>query len=189
MINFYAFKQIKLLLVSDLPLTKIKAKYGSNFEIITTIKDKTALEIVTQRTLRSLPNYIVEEKFAKIKIVTEESRRKMALAKLGKARDEETKRKISQTMKGKSNFQGKRHSEDSKKKQARAKINNQNTKNMYWAHNPRTDEEKRIKDRNKLPANFILGRDYYSTESGLYAFKISTKSPKGKQPNKDRSFY
>jgi hypothetical protein len=110
----------------------------------------------------------------------------MSQAKLGKRRDEETKKRISNTMKGKSNFEGKRHSWESKEKIGEKLMGNHNVRDTYWIHNPRTDKERRVKERHNLARDYQLGRDYYSTEAGLYCFreiKKPTNSPKEIQTN------
>lgn len=91
---------------------------------------------------------------------SDETKEKMRQAKLGKSRDEETKLKISQTMKGKSNFEGKRHTEETKRKMALRKLNNKHAEGLFWAHNPDTDEEIRVKSRHNLPEGYVLGRKY-----------------------------
>jgi hypothetical protein len=100
--------------------------------------------------------------------MSEETRRKMSEAKMGKPRDKATKLKISAGLKGKSNFQGKKHSADTKDVMAEKKLGNQHTKYSYWAYDPKTDKETRVKDRNNLPPGYTLGRDYDSIEVGLY---------------------
>jgi len=100
--------------------------------------------------------------------MSEETRRKMSEAKMGKPRDETTRQKISAGLKGKSNFQGKKHSADTKDVMAEKKLGNQHTKDSYWAYDPKTDKETRVRDRNNLPPGYQLGRDYDSIEVGLY---------------------
>jgi hypothetical protein len=92
----------------------------------------------------------------------------MSEAKMGKPRDEATRQKISAGLKGRSNFQGKRHTADTKDVMAEKKLGNQHTKDSYWAYDPKTDKETRVRDRNHLPPGYTLGRDYDSIEVGLY---------------------
>ena len=99
----------------------------------------------------------------------------MSEAKMGKPRDEATRQKISRGLKGRSNFQGKHHNYETKEIMAEKKIGNKHTKDTYWAHDPRSDKETRVKDMHRLPYGYQLGRDYYSTEAGLYYFRKNTK--------------
>ena len=99
----------------------------------------------------------------------------MAEAKLGRKLDEEVKNKISRTMKGKSNFHGKRHSEESKQAIGAKQIGNSNVKDRYWAHDPRSDSEIRVKSRLNIPVGYSQGRDYYSIEP-LISYAKSRRS-------------
>jgi len=172
MIHFYCYVTLKKIIVSDLPADRVKVKYGYRYELLNSVKDKDAVDFIKTRLLRSYHGYEFIELFQKEKKpVTEEARRKMSLAKLGKPRDETTRQKISKGLKGRSNFQGKKHNPETKEIMSEKKIGNDHAKELYWAHDPRGSKETRVKDRNDLPQGFALGRDYYSTEAGLYHFK------------------
>jgi hypothetical protein len=175
MIHFYCFNKIKTILISDLPVDKVRVKYGYQYEVINSIKDKSVLDIIKARTLRQYKDYVLIEWEEKVKKTrrpaTDETKLKMSQAKLGKRRDEETKKRISNTMKGKSNFEGKRHSWESKEKIGEKLMGNHNVRDTYWIHNPRTDKERRVKERHNLARDYQLGRDYYSTESMILSTK------------------
>lgn len=171
MIHFYLLAADKKIVASDLPLEKIKKKLGSRFEIINSIKDKSVLDVIKVRVLRGYPNFSYEEIFQVSKTFSEETKKKISESKLGKPRDELTRRKISLALKGRSNFQGKRHSDDTKSVMSEKKLGNQHTKDTLWAHDPRSDKETRVRDRKDVPNGYSLGRDYYSTEAGMYYFK------------------
>ena len=176
MIHFYCYVTLKKIIVSDLPADKVKDKYGYRYELLNSIKDIDAVDFIKLRLLRSYSGYEFIDLFQKEKkTVTEEARRKMSLAKLGKPRDEATRQKISIGLKGRSNFQGKKHNLETKEIMAEKKLGNDHAKELYWAHDPRGSKETRVKDRNDLPQGFALGRDYYSTEPGLYYFKIKNE--------------
>jgi hypothetical protein len=176
MIHFYCYVTLKKIIVSDLPAVKVKAKYGHRYELLNSIKDMDAVEFIKLRLLRNYSGYEFIDLFQKEKKpITEEARRKMSLAKLGKPRDEVTRQKISRGLKGRSNFQGKKHNLKTKEIMAEKKLGNDHAKELYWAHDPRGTKETRVKDRNDLPQGFALGRDYYSTEPGLYYFKIKSE--------------
>jgi len=165
-----------MILISDRPTEKVKEKHGHRYEILNSVKDKDSIDVVKQRLLRSYPNYEFVEWYAALpRVISDEARQKISQSKLGKPRDEETRKKISESKKGVSQFQGKRHTPETKAKMREKKLGNQHAKATYWAHNPRTDEETRVRDRHDLPPGFQLGRDYYSTEAGLYHFKSNTK--------------
>ena len=108
MIHFYLFHKQSLLLISDQPRDKIKAKYGSIFEIVNSVRDKESLNIVKPRVLRSYPKVTVKEEFYVRKVFSEEYKQKLRQSKLGKKRPDWVKEKISAKMRGKSNFQGKK---------------------------------------------------------------------------------
>lgn len=177
MIHFYCFISNKKLLISDLPVEKIKARYGFRYEIVNSIRDRSSLDAIKQRVLRSYPAYEIEEWFQKEKLtLTTEHREKISASKRGKPRDEETRKKISLALKGRSNFQGKQHSTETKSIMAQKKIGNQHTKESLWAHDPRGSKEVRVRNLKDIPVGFSKGRDYYSTEPGLYYFKEANRN-------------
>ncbi len=154
----------------------MKKKYGHRFEVLNSVKDKEAVGVIQTRLLRSYPNHTVIEWYkAERKPMSAETKKKISDSKMGRPRDEATRLKISLASKGRSNFQGKKHSEESKEKIAEAKIGNQHVTGKYWAHDPRSTKEARVVNRHRLPFGFQLGRDYYSTEPGLYHFKNRQK--------------
>ena len=179
MIIFYCFNRIKTIIISNKPVDEVRIKYGTHYEILNAIKDITVLETVKVRTLRQFPSYKVIEIISKPRVGqprSEETRLKMSQAKLGKPRDEETRAKIFNTMKGRSNFAGKRHHYESKEKIGEKQVGNTNVKNTYWVHDPRSDKELRVRERNRYPAGYQLGRDYYSTEPMISALKSTSSN-------------
>ena len=177
MIHFYCYDVTKTILISDQPVEKVKAKYGYRYELLNSIKDNTAVDLIKSRLLRSYSSYEFIEWYQYIrKPMSEETRRKMSEAKIGKPRDEATRQKIAAGLKGRSNFQGKRHTDSTKDVMAEKKLGNQHTKDSYWAYDPRSDKETRVRDRNNLPPGFQLGRDYDSIEVGLYHIDEFRKS-------------
>lgn len=176
MIHFYCFANDKLIIVSDLAIDKIKNQFGHRFEILTSVKDKESVPIILPRIIRSYPGYVVREKFKKVPFFSEESRKKISESKRNKPRDEATRAKISAALKGRSNFQGKKHSEETKKVMAERKLGNDHVKDRIWAHNPRGDDEVRVKELKDIPKGFSKGRDYYSTEPGFYHFKLRSSN-------------
>jgi hypothetical protein len=177
MIHFYCYDVTKTILISDQPVDKVRAKYGYRYELLNSIRDNSAIDIIKTRLLRRYSKYEIIEWYQIVrKPMSEETKRKMSEAKMGKPRDEATKLKISAGLKGRSNFQGKRHTADTKDVMAEKKLGNQHTKDSYWAYDPRLDKETRIRDRNSLPPGYQLGRDYNSIEEGLYHIDEYRKS-------------
>jgi hypothetical protein len=175
--HFYCYAAAKLIVVTDLPVEKVEKKYGHRYELLNSIKDNSAVDIIKTRLLRSYGKYEFVEWYQYVrKPISEESKRKMSEAKMGKPRDEATRQKISAGLKGRSNFQGKRHTADTKDVMAEKKLGNQHTKDSYWAYDPKSDKETRVKDRNNLPPGYTLGRDYNSIEIGLYHIDEHRKS-------------
>lgn len=193
MINFYAFTNDKLIVISDLPTEKIKSKFGHRFEIVNTIKDKSSLDIVKPRVLRQYPSFQVKEQFKKTFNFPPERNEKIRQAKLGKKRDEATKLKISQTMKGKSNFEGKKHSEESKKKTSEKLQGNQHVSKLKWVYSPSKDKEMRVKKLVEAPNGFKAGRSPEIQELLNYNFEEyivkPTRSPRGRRSSKGSRSY
>lgn len=165
MIHFYYFQQEKRLVVSDLAVEKIKKKYGHKFEVINSIKEKDHVDLIIQRIMKG---YDVIDKviaFHKKWKLSEETKRKQALAKLGTKRPPEVKAKISQSRKGQKNFLGKKHTYETKRLMAASKLDNDHSKDLVWVFDPRGSKEHRVKDVREAPAGFAKGRDYYSTEA------------------------
>ena len=165
MIHFYLFHKQNMLLISDLAKDKIKVKYGPIFEIVNSVKDKSSLEIVKPKITRQYPKCEVVEDFYLRKVFSEETRKKLAQAKLGKARPDWVRDKISSKMKGKSNFEGKKHRRDSRIKTALSMMDNNCIDGHKFIYNPTTNQEKRVKDIIKLPPGFRLGRNPDAVEN------------------------
>lgn len=179
MLHIYCYYNHKKIIISDYPSATVKKRYGHGGELLNSYKEKESYELVKERLLRPYSNFIVEEWYKPPKpVITEESRKKMRDAKMGGKQSEETKRKISLTLKGRSNFQGKKHSRQSKLLIGNAQVGNSNVKDTFWAHNPDTSKEIRYRARHFLPRGYIRGRDYYSLEA-----LISTRFPKGRRSN------
>ena len=179
MFHFYDFYSDKKLIISDLPQERVRKKFGFKYEILNSVKDKESIDIIASRILRSLPGYEIEKVFAAgKKVLSAEHRRILSETKKGKPRDEATRAKISATLKGRSSFQGKKHREESKRKIAESKYGNDHAKNRIWAFDPRGKKEVRVLSIRDIPVGFSKGRDYYSTEPGLYFFKEWIRSRK-----------
>ena len=187
MVNYYLFQKQKFILVSDWPISRVKRKYGHSFEILTTIKDKTNIDTISQRIARQYPKFELKTSLKRCVIFTTQIREKIRQKKLGKARCEVFKKKMRARYRGISIFQGHRHTEAYKKFMSNKMKNNSHNKGLYWIYNPYTDEEKRIRDRTKIPEGFRFGRNPSSTEHAIYncVTYIATKFPKDRRSRMD----
>jgi hypothetical protein len=173
MYNFYCLSSVKKLIISNLPKEKIQKKFGYNFEILTSVKEQTSVQNTLDKLLRSYSGYKIEEHYQKVRSNTGRGKSKSPSPLLGVPRSVEVKAKIAASCKGRSNFHGKTHNLDTKARMAAAKLGNNHVKGKVWAHDPRSDKEIRVSDINSLPSGFSKGRDYFSTENGLYSFRMS----------------
>lgn len=170
---FYVSYKEKKIYVTNLPQDKIKKRFGFDLELINSVKDKESIELVKPRVLRSYIGFELVEEYQKPRyVMTPEHKQALINSKLGKKRPEEVRKKISMTKKGKSNFEGKKHSYETRRVMAARKIGNQHNKNYVWAHNPDTDVEIMVKSPMDIPKGYSKGRDYYSTEPGMYAWRL-----------------
>ena len=159
MFHFYCLTIEKKLIVSDLPIEKIKSKFGFKFERLTSVKDKTAVPHIMNRLIKNYPDHSIEEHFVKIKKVRpDNAREKVPSPLLGIPRSLEVRAKISAACKGRSNFQGKSHNAETKAKMATAKLGNDHVRGKLWAHDPRSDKEVRVNDMKEIPNGFSRGR-------------------------------
>lgn len=185
MFHFYCFNQDKKLIVSDLPVEKIKEKHGYRFEILTSVKEKESIDLVLSRLKRNYSTFTVVNAFATVR--QPRGPYNKPTKKKGVPRDEATKAKISATLKGRSNFQGKRHTPETKAKMAAKKLGNTHVKGTHWAYDPRGDSEVRVKSLADIPEGYSQGRDYDSIEEGYYHCLIASKQQKGKPKPRLRS--
>lgn len=187
MINFYLFQKEKYILISDYPLSTIRRRHGYSFEILTNVKDKANLEIIKQRIVKQYPKLEIKQKIRTPINYTPELRNKLRLNKLGKKRCEVFKNKLRALYRGRSIFQGQRHTADYKKFMSSIMKGNSHNTGMMWIHNPRTDEERKIRDRKDLPPGFLFGRSPAKMENTVYSLNCyhATRIPKGKRPNRD----
>jgi hypothetical protein len=165
MIHFYCFYNNKNIIISDFPSKTVKARFGHRYELVNSVKDIDSVEIIKTKLLKSYPSFIFVEFYKPKRVpITPEGRKKISDSKIGLKRDAATRAKISATMKGKSNFQGKKHHSETRKIMAEKKLGNDHVKDKVWAYNPDTFKEIRVKDRRSIPSNYLKGRDYESIE-------------------------
>lgn len=169
MFCFYVSYKDKTVIITDFIQSKIKKLYGNSVELLNSVKNKESIEIVKPRVLRNFQGFKVVEQFNKPKYVMTEAHKQAIISALkGKPKSEEIRKKFSEAGKGRSNFKGKKHSPETKRLIGAHKIGNQHNKDLIWAFNPETGKELKVKNRNEIPEGYSQGRDYYSTEPGLY---------------------
>lgn len=169
MIHVYCISSARTIILSDRPSDQIKERYGRSYEILTSFVSKDSAAIIIPRLLKNYNGYSIVEWYvpAKRKMPprTAEYCAKLSASRLGKPRPASSNAKTSATMKGKSNFRGKKHSAESKLKTSIAMEGNDNALGLIWCHDPVSGEEKRIADISLLPAGWLIGREYYSIEA------------------------
>ena len=186
MINFYLFQKEKYILISDYPLSTIRRRHGYSFEILTNVKDKNSLDTIKERIARQYPKLEIKYRIRTPVNFTPEIRNKIRLKKLGKKRCDVFKNKLRVLYRGRSIFQGQKHTLDYKKFMSNIMKGNSHNKGTFWVYNPYTDEEKKVRDRNKIPEGFRLGRNPYSVDNLSQPKNSgSTSSPKEKLPKRD----
>jgi hypothetical protein len=169
MIHFYCYFNNKNIIISDYPSKDVKAKFGHRFELVNSVKEKESVDIIKEKILKSYSNFVFIEFYKPAKrVLSAEARKKISDSKVGLKRDAATRAKISAGLKGRSNFQGKKHNEGTKAVMSDKKLGNNHVKDKVWAHDPRCEKEIRVKDRRSIPVGFVKGRDYYSIENFIY---------------------
>lgn len=172
MINVYCYNSSKTIIISDRPSANVIARYGRGYEILTSIRERDSIAVIVSRLARNYSKFTITEWLTAIRPpISDETRARMAAAKIGKTRPEESNRKTSATMKGKSNFRGKKHTLESKQVISEKLIGNDNAAGLIWCHDPVSGEEKRIASVELLPRGWLIGREYYSMEPLLLSQK------------------
>lgn len=187
MVHFYSFNKEKFILVSNINKEAIKKRFGHQFEVLTSIKDLSAIEIVLTRIQRQFPTFQIKRQVVTKVTFTPEVREKLRKAKLGTKKPDEVKRKISQSRKGIGNFLGKSHSEESKRTVSLKLRGRKNSLGKRWVYNTKTGKESLVKG--PIPEGCVLGRDQEVVElfaSNLVRNRASTTLPTKKQSKKDQ---
>ena len=189
MYSYYCYHSDKKIVISNLAVAKIKKQFGYKFEVLTYAKEFESIDLITPRIARQHPDYEIVSKFKTKWVINDEQRKKISDSKKGKPRHPNTKARISRTLKGRSSFQGKKHTKETKEIMAKKKIGNTFVKDTIWAFDPRGTKEIRVRSYTDIPVGFSRGRDYYSIEPLIMSvYQRSTMSPKGKQ-SKDQGFH
>ena len=95
MYNFYLLQKDNTILISNQKKDKIVKKYGNNYEILNSVKDKDSVPHLKVRLLRNYPNVEFKEWFWKKRVFSDEVRAKMAKSHTGLKHSAEVKAKMS----------------------------------------------------------------------------------------------
>lgn len=185
MVRFFLVNN-KQILVSDHPIEKVVKKIGHRYEILTSVQDKSSVEFIKQRLQKSYPQASFKDYFyKKRKPYSPESIERYRQSKLGKPRPEYVRQKISMAKKGVSQFQGKRHTEETKRVMALKKLGNQHVKNTIWIYNADRDKERRVLNLQSVPSGYRTGRNYEVIENLCLNFKEYIKEKLNKQTTRN----
>lgn len=160
---YRVFLQSKRLIVVESTEKEFRQKYPGQYELIQSVAEYDNLEKVIARLTKDYKAEDVVRDYATLKrwgwkYFTEEIRRRCIEARIGKPRPAESNAKVSATMKGKSNFEGRRHSQLSKIMIASSRFGKSNIKpGQRWCHHPLTGKELRCYE-DQRPAGFKWGR-------------------------------
>lgn len=169
---YRVFLQSRKLIVVETTEREFRQKYPGSYELIQAVADYDNLENVIVRLQKDYKAIEVIRDFATlkrwgVKYFTEAIRAKWLAAKFGKPRPEESNKKVSAKMKGKSNFEGRQHSKMSKIMIASKRYGKSTLSGQKWCHHPLSGKELRCFEQDK-PQGFVWGRspeirDYFAT--------------------------
>jgi len=159
---YRVFLQSKRLIVVESTEREFRQKYPGAYELIQAVAEYDNLEKVIARLQKDYKAEEVVRDYAELKrwgwkYFTEEIRRKCIEARIGKPRPTESNAKTSATMKGKSNFEGRRHDKMTKIMIASKRMGKSTLNGQKWCHHPETGQELRCHE-DKIPLGFKLGR-------------------------------
>lgn len=159
MYYFYAFNKEKFILLTNLTKPTVKKKFGLQFELVQSVKDFNAVEILKARILKQYPTFQLKTQVLKFVTFTPEIREKLRQAKLGIKKPQEVKDKISRSRKGKGNFLGKKHKEESKKSMSLKRKGKRHRlgQTYTWIYSPSLDKEHAYSGKG-IPLGFVKGR-------------------------------
>jgi len=153
---FFFYLHSKTIIVSDKRLPHEQVQSTKSYDLI---------DIIIQQLHRTYPSYSVDRQYHikkqfGWKYLTdeqrEENRKKISRSLSGLLKTDEHKRKISESRKGRSNFKGKRHRDDSKRIIMHGRGDRDPIQGRRWCFNPLTGQEKR---QYELPLGYRWGRN------------------------------
>lgn len=160
---YRVFLQSRKLIVVESTEREFRQKYPGSYELIQSVAEYDNLNKVIERLQKDYKAEEVIRDYQELKrwgwkYFTEEIRKKCIAARIGKPRPEESNKKVSATMKGKSNFEGRRHKQLTKIMIASSRFGKSSIKEgQRWCHHPETGKELRCFE-NQIPEGFKLGR-------------------------------
>lgn len=160
---YRVFLQSRKLIVVECTEREFRQKYPGSYELIQSIAEYDNLEKVIPRLQKDYRAEDVVRDYQELKrwglkYFTEAIREKWLAARTGKPRPVESNAKVSAKMRGKSNFEGKRHNNMTKIIIASKRVGNSTLKEgQRWCHHPTTGKELRCLPTNK-PQGFEWGR-------------------------------
>lgn len=165
MIRVFLFQ--KQLVITKKNEKEFREVFGRGGEVLEIINDEKNIDDVIVKLER---NYkfpvLIDGKFKKKlklgwKYMTEDQRTKTVIAvkqyRTGRPWEPEVKEKIAASRAGVGNFEGKKHTTESRIMTSMSMKGNTNASGLKWAHDPMTGQEKRIKG-DTLPDGFTWGR-------------------------------
>lgn len=179
----------KKLIVFDKTEKEFRQKYGNNFEQVTIIKDQDNIDQVTEKLSRQYKAEVEKDCHIKKKFgwkywsdeVKERIRHNISIAMSRHVRTKEHSEAISRYRKGKSIFEGQKHSNYSKKLIAFARKGKDPIQGRKWMHNPITGKEARGYE---LAEGMIWGRSPEASELTLAANAKKKMLKKQKESNR-----
>lgn len=170
--------------VFDKPEKELREKYGNSFEQIGTIKDQDNIDLVTGKLAKTYnaSDIVLDCKIKKKfgwkfwdKNTQELIRRKISEALKKYEKTEEHRANLSKGLKHVKNFKGKKHTEETKARQAWANRGRDPIKGKMWMHDPFTGKEKRGYE---LEKGMVWGRNSDARDRILYARQFTRQSKK-----------
>ena len=160
---YRVFLQQHKLIVVESTEREFRQKYPGSYELIQSVAEYDNLEKVIVRLQKDYKAEEVIKDYAELKrwgwkYFTDEIKRKCIEARLGKPRPAASNAKVSATMRGKSNFEGKRHAKMTKIMIAASRMGKSSIpEGMRWCHHPVTGKELRCFPEDK-PLDYKWGR-------------------------------
>jgi hypothetical protein len=160
---YRVFLQQRKLIVVESTEKEFRQKYPGPYELVQAVAEYDNLVKVIERLKKDYRAEEVINDYQELKrwgwkYFTEEIKKKWLEAKIGKPRPKESNAKVSAKMKGKSNFEGRRHKELTKIMIASHRYGKPSIqKGQRWCHHPETGAELRCFEEQK-PTSFRWGR-------------------------------
>lgn len=160
---YRVFLQQCKLIVVETTEKEFKQKYPGSYELIQSVAEYDNIVKVIERlqkdykVIEVIKDYQEKKRWG-LKYFSDVIKAKWLAARIGKPRPLASNAKASATMRGKSNFEGKRHKQLTKIMIASSRYGKPSLKKgQRWCHHPETGKELRCFER-EIPEGFKLGR-------------------------------